>query len=362
MKKAKYVLLLLFILITIWIGIKTLIPNGKPYSIESVHENTHGSETVKQKEVNKPISKYNISQISMSKWNTPKGITYSQVPGANLGATSFQIIDKNHIAFLCNSTDEIVITDKSSGESTKRFQVSFAPRDFIYENGIFYVLSEYEVTEYDENGNVIKKCPFPNSYQGVERLMRNNDATYLLLPSGNSLMIENCGTPIEPVEYDGIITGIGQFIKTQITGNNSYSIKITFSKNQTFEKTFTTEKKVAGVFVVGAADNRIVLDVQTFISENPIAVERTITSIELNKNELGAIMTSTIVPDSYYVISNKDFYVSETGIIYNMMTSPQGVYVFLLSDSGSKSEKAKGYPSSLTDTQYHSNDHLIKID
>ena len=350
MKRAKYVLLLLIVFILIAVGVRILIPKSK--LLEQV--------AVNQEDARKPIPKYNISQLSMSEWSTPSGIPYSQVPGANLGATSFQILDQNRIAFLCNSTSEVIITNKLNGKSIKKFKVSIAPRDFVYENGIFYVLSEYEVTLYDETGNELKKFPFSTSYQGVERLTRNNDATYLLLPSGNSLMIENCGTPIEPVEYDGIITGIGQFIKTQITGNNSYSIKITFSKNQTFEKTFTTDKKVAGVFVVGATENRVIIDVQEFISENPIAVERTVASIDLSKNGFGSIVNCTEVPDCYYVISNKDFYISETGNIYNMITSPKGVFILLLTET--KSDKASGYPSSLIETKFRTNDNLIKLD
>lgn len=341
MKKVKYGFLLILILIAIGIGIKTLIPKKDLPNVQDSFS-------------------YSISQISFSKWNTPTGIPYNQVPGANLGATSFQILDKNRIVFLCNSTGEIIIINNLTGESIQKFQVSFAPRDFVYENGIFYVLSEYEVTLYDEIGNEVKKYPFPTIYNGIKRLIRYNGSTYLLLPSGNSLMIETLGDVIKPREYQGIITSTGQFARTQITGNYSYSIIISTSKNKTFENSFTTDKKVAGIFIVGSTKNRVVIDVQTFISENPITIERIITSINLNNNGLGAIISSIKVPDCYYVISNKDFYVSEKGEIYNMMTSPQGIFVFSLTET--KTEKAKGYPSSLVDSNFHTNDHLIKLD
>lgn len=323
-------------------------------------ESSNRQVTVKYEDSNKSIQSFNVLQLTMSEWNTPEGIPYKQVPGANLGVTAFHIMDQNRIAFLCNSSNEIIITDLSSGKAIDKFQVSFAPRDMVYENNKFYVLSEYEVTVYDNAGNELVKYPFPMTYQGVERFIRFNDATYLLLPEGNSLMIEDCGESVEPVVFKGIITEEGCLITLQITGNNSYSIKILFSNNKTAEKVYTTDKKTAGVFIVGATKDRVFLDVQTFISENPIAVERIITAIELNNNELMGIVTETIVPQSYYVISNKDFYVSKNGNIYNMMTSPQGVSVFSLTEA--KSEKAQGYPSTLTDNQYNSNDNLIKID
>jgi len=365
MKKNRFVswLILILILIVLGILIIMLIPKSETKNSIASEQDQNKSALQKvvppQKSAN-DIPGFNISRISKSEWNTPDGLPFSQVPGANLGATSFVIIDKNRIAYLCNSTNEIIITEKSTGKSIKKFQVSFAPRDFVYENGIFYVLSEYEVTLYNETGNMLKKHPFPNAFQGIERLVRNNDATYLLLPSGNSLMIENRGISIKPVEYDGIITGNGQFITTQIGGNNSFSIKVRNSDDSIFEKSFSTDNKVAGVFVVGATDNRVIIDVQTFISENPIAVERVVESIDLGKNRLGDIINRSKVPDCYYVISNKDFYISETVTIYNMMTSPKGIFVFSLTETNS--EKSNGYPASLIETKFHPNDNLIKLD
>ncbi len=353
MKKNKYTLWLIIILILITTGIIMKIILHKD-------ENLVNQKSEKLKGSTKSILNYDVKQISVSTWNETSGLPFSQVPGANLGATSFEVIDKNRIAYLCNSTSEIIITNNSTGKSIEKFQVIFAPRDFIYENGIFYVLSEYEVTLYDEIGNVITKCPFPIDYKGVERLKRYNDATYLLLPSGNSLMVEDCGSPIEPIEFKGIITDIGKFILSQITGHNSYSIKVTQSKDKIFERTFTTDKKVAGIFIVGATNDRIIIDVQTYISENPIKVERIIGSIVLSKDGLGDIIYGTKVPDCYHVISNKDFDIAETGNIYNMISSPKGVFIFLLSETNSKS--TNGYPSSLIETKTHANDNLIKLD
>jgi hypothetical protein len=365
MKKNKYKLWLIIILILIAFGIllKILMQRGEgenSVTIEPIQKNSGDQEAIKIPESTKAIPNFDISQLSVSEWNTPSGLPYSQVPGANLGPTSFQIIDEKRIAFLCNSTNEIVITNKSTGKSIERFPVSFAPRDFVYEKGIYYVLFENNVISYDEKGNELGKFPFPSEYQGVEKITRNNDATCLLLPSGNSLMIENSGSPIKPVEYNGIITETGQFITTQLTGNNSYSLKVQDSGNRTFEKTFTTDKKVASVYVIGATNDRIVLDVQTFISENPISVERTVASVDLSQRGLGDFVNSSKVPDCYYVISNKDFYLSENGNIYNMMTTPEGVFVFLLTES--KSDKTEGYPSSVAKTEYRSNDNLIKLD
>jgi hypothetical protein len=299
------------------------------------------------------LIKWNVSKISTIAWNTPTGIPYIQVPGANLGATSFEIIDSNRLAFLSNASNEIIIVNKTSGDFLLRFPVSMYPRDFVFDRGLFYVLEENRITAFTETGQITDRFTFPEKYLGVERITRYNNGTYLLLPSGNSFEI---GTNIE---HEGWITNNGDFVTTKLNGN-SYSIKITTFSGKTFEKTFKTQKKVAGVFVVGTTANRLIFDVQTFISENPVSVERSLIAIELNALGIGNITTTQRLPDCYYVLSNKDLDVASNGIIFNMISSPQGVYIFSLQET--KADKALSYPVSLQKIKYHFNNHLLQVD
>ena len=137
-------------------------------------------------------------------------------------------------------------------------------------------------------------------------------------------------------------------------------IKVIQPNGKSFSKEFVAGKKVAGVFIIGITTNRVVLDVQTFISENPVSVDRYIVSVDLQKDDLGAIIGSIKVPDCYYVLSNKEFSVSPDGNILNMVTSPNGAYIFSLTET--KSNLSLGYPASLTTTKYHFNNHLIEMD
>ena len=302
---------------------------------------------------------YDVMQVSEVKWDSTLGIPYKMVPGANLGATSFSVVDHTRIAYLSNATSEIIITNRATGKAVRKFQVVFAPRDFVYDKGHFYVLSENLVTVYDSTGKETRNIPIPDSYLGIERLTRYGDATYLVLPSGNSLVIESAGEPIQSKEFEGVITDAGYFVKTQFTGINSYSLKVTMT-DKSYEKIFFTDKKIAGVFVVGTTRKRIVLDVQTFISENPIFVERSILSIELKTDEIGNIVSKTNVPDIYYVLSNRDVYATGAGEIYNMVSAPSGLFVFSLSEI--KSGITRDYPITLRRTKYYFTNHLLKID
>ncbi|MGP8215751.1 MAG: hypothetical protein ACLQQ4_09335 [Bacteroidia bacterium] len=300
-----------------------------------------------------------VQQISTSKWNTTDGIPYKQGPGINMGAISFEVLSGNKIAYLCNATNEIIITDATSGSAIKKFAVIFAPRDFVYDNGFFYVLNDRVVAVYDDNGNIAKNITFPASYTGVERLSRYGNATYLLLPSGNSLKIEASGQQVEAKEYQGWITQAGYFITTKISGGNSYSFSVNNGDKILDEKSFSTDKKVAGVYVAGATADHIYLDVQTFVTESPISVERHIVEIEYSAGKIGNIVASIKVPDCYYVLSNNDFHLSTSGTLLNMVTAPQGIYVFSVTETKTN---ATDYPDFILATKYHFNDHLIQVD
>jgi len=307
----------------------------------------------------KSIPEYNISQLSFIGWDPQIGLPYKQVPGANLGAISFVLLNSNRIAFLSSSTSEIIITKKYDGKIIKRFQVAFAPRDFVYDEGFFYVLSEYQINKYDENGKQISKTSFSDLYKGVERIARYNKSNFLLLPTGNSLMIDSCGISITPKICEGVITNTGVFVSTQIK-DNTYTIKLVTKDGKKYNNTIVTDKKVAGVYVVGITKNQVVLDVQTFVSENPINVERYILSINLDSKS-DTIASRTKVPDCYYVLSNKDFDIDSSGHIINMVSSPFGVFIFLLSERRSNTSQ-KSYPATLRNIKYHFNNHLLNLE
>jgi len=302
-----------------------------------------------------------VQQISTSKWNTQDGIPYKQVPGVNLGAISFEVLSGTEVAYLSSASNEMMVADENTGSVIKKFPVLFAPRDFAYDNGFYYVLNADQVAVYDNNGSLTKNIAFPNNkYTGVEHIARYNNSTYLLLPSGNSLIIESNGMPAAIKEYEGWITSSGVFVKTKITGENTYAVTVITADGKHFDRTFTTERPTAGIYVTGASADRVYVDEQTYITGNPISVERNIVSLSLSANGIGAAVTVTKVPDCYYVLSNNDFHLSANGTLLNMVTAPQGVYVFALTEA--KASDAKAYPDYIAAVKYHFNDHMLKVD
>lgn len=300
-----------------------------------------------------------VQEICKSQWDTPTGLRYKKVAGANLGVTSFEVMDNKRIAFLSDASSEIIITEKLNGNTLSRFTVADVPRDFVYDKGSFYVLFENSVVVYDESGKTIKTMPYPASLKGVERITRFNNLTYLLLPAGNSVSVESIsGKPTIDEVLKGWITSSGMFVYCTLNGGNTYKVQMGTAAGNT-EKIFTSVLKTAGVYIVGATKNRLVLDVQTYISESPIQAERHLVTIELNAQGLGDIINDIKLPDCYYVLSNKDILLVNDGMVLNMVTAPQGVLLFSLTET--EKHQAKNYPASLLATKYHFNDHLLKV-
>jgi len=303
-----------------------------------------------------PKKTFAVKEICKTPWDNPKGLSYKKVAGANLGVASFEVMDKKRVAYLSDAVDEIIIADKVTGHALSRFAVAAAPRDFVCDKTNFYVLYENSVLVYDENGKAVKTLQYPNTIVGVARLARYNNGTYLLLPSGNCVQIENAGASVTE-SHAGWITASGSFVSGKLSGAHSYMIQISDAKGKSYEKTFTTTLKTAGVYVVGANQNRLVLDVQTYVSESPIQVERHIVSIELNAQGLGDVVSDIKTPDCYYVLSNKEVALASDGSVLEMVSAPQGIMLFSLTETGD--EKAPHYPTELRTTKYHFNDHLL---
>ncbi|MBP6001809.1 MAG: VCBS repeat-containing protein [Pyrinomonadaceae bacterium] len=301
-----------------------------------------------------------VEQVSQTKWDVRTGVAYVRVPGTNLGAVSFAVLDDRRIAYLSNSTNEVIVVDTTSGEAMARFDVDPSPRDLAYSDGSFFVLLEDSVARYDEDGKRVGTFAFSRSYRGVERLARFGDATYLLLPSGNSVKIESGGRAVTAVETVGWMTESGRRVEIRLGGNGAYTVRVFETDGSSRERQFVVDKKVAGVFAVGTTDNRLVLDVQTFRSEAPVSVERSLVVIELEADGIGPIVAKTPLPDCYFVYSNRDLDLRESGELYNMVTSPEGAFVFALTETTDVANR--DFPLQIAQAGYHYNDHLLNVD
>jgi len=294
-----------------------------------------------------------VQEISKTGWGSTHGLPYRKVPGANLGITSFEWMGNNQSAFLSDASNEILLIQCSTGNITNRFPVIAGPRDLVFDQGNFYVLGDGEVYVYDLSGQLVSHKAFPAALPGVGRIARYNAKTWLLLPSGNSVELES-GT-----RFKGWITGSGNFVSTALQDAHSYAVEVTGADGKTSGKVFRAEYKTAGVYVVGATADKVVLDVQLYLTESPVRVERHLVTVSYTPGSLGEITSDIRIPDCYYVLSDKEFSLGSDGTVYEMITAPDGLSLFSLSET--PADKANPYPESIQAIRYHFNDHLLQM-
>ncbi|MBK8148496.1 MAG: VCBS repeat-containing protein [Acidobacteria bacterium] len=291
-------------------------------------------------------------------WNAGSGVAYERRPGVNLGVISFDEAGGERIALLANAADEIVVIDRRSGALIKRFAVANGARDLVFDGGIFYVLADERIVAYDERGKQISETPVPEAGRGTERIARYGGETYLLLPSGNSLKVDP--RPFGASEDEGWITATGAFVSTALTGGDSFAVRVAGGEFAGFRLPYARGGKLAGVFVIGATPDRIALETQTFISENPVEVERQLLIIKLGGKTPVGIAAELRLPDTAYVLSNRDLKLADDGTVLNMVTAPAGAYLFALREA--TEGQPTQYPDFLGRSHYHFNKDLIRVE
>jgi len=322
---------------------------------------THPAECRAPETETDTLSGFSVMQIAFLPWDETAGLPWRQVPGANLGVTSFEIIDSETLAFLADATHEIIVYNLVKQNITGRIPVESAPRDFVYNSEMFYVLFDGKIISYGLDGKETLIERLPPELQGIMRIYYRDGETMLLHPSGNSLKFSKPSKSRVIEEIEGWPVNNHLSVKAGITRSKSFKLTWVSEGDKSVGTIIHTPEKPAGVFVIGKTGNDLALDVQSWISENPVSVKRELVFIKMNQDHLGEVRHRIRVPDQYYVLTNKDFTIDSEGHLYHMIASPEGVFVFKITDAEPGSVP-DDYPGFLKRKKYHFNDHLMKVD
>jgi len=297
-------------------------------------------------------SNINVIPVCSTSWNTPVGLDYITGVGLNHGATAVQPVDETTIAYLCDGSSKIYLVNTLNGQTITSFDVAQSPTDFVYEDSTFYVLQDFNIIIYNSIGEELSIVSFPSKYSGVMRITRYSGITYLLLPNGNSIGVERNGLPFETKEITGWICSDNKVVNAFISGDNSYEVNLNLGSKQIYKNKFNTEAPIAGVYVIGTHENYIYLDIQTWISYDPINVKRFIVCIDIKNPHKN--ISEILVPDMYYVFVNHDIYLSN-GKLFQLITTPKAAHLFNINFKDSLNN---GYPVEISSEKYHFNDHI----
>jgi len=301
--------------------------------------------------------RWNVESVLTIAWDDSTGIPYTKVPGANLGVVAFAMVHEDQVAMLCNGIGEIRVFSTIDNSLMYKFPVEPAPRDLAFNGTKYFILFDRHVAIHSEDGQYESSFSIPHDALGVTRLAVLHDAVYLWLPAGNSMMVFK-GDNVIREEYGGWACPNGDFIYTAIVDGKAEATW--YSGGVRSVRSFAMDRKVAGVSPVGVMGSKVILDVQTFISENPVAVQRHFVAIDIEPGVDDSSLSMLKAPDTYFVYADRDIYQQSDGNIYNMVTSPNGVHLFRIAECNEG--PCMNYPAELRSLNYHFNYHLIKID
>lgn len=261
-------------------------------------------------------------------WNAPDGIPTSLSISRNSGVSDFTIIDENTIALLCDVEEKVKVYDCSKNTLLHEFSLNNSVNHIAYdkEKKIFY-LDDYEYMYcYCYDGTFIRK---------VEINRNRKLITEDIIAEDGNLIISN---PIQAgmiIENGRVISTSEQLQKRKnmaYLGNNIYTdyskksvngkAHISLYKNDTIIHSFDmdVEESYSAPLPIGIAGN-IFVYFQIRYPKHGIAYRLAYYSLDS-----GAVV-DTITTPSIYFTSQKTKYIVDDGMLYNLITAPDSLYI-----------------------------------
>lgn len=309
------------------------------------------------------IGTFDVRQISFTPWNN-ESLKFREYEDGFMGLYSFQVLDEDRIAFLLEG--RITVIGRQNGRVLSSFSFSPDAKDFIYENGKFYILSqEFSIDIYDESGKLLKSVPFERNEDNYAfNIVRQNNSTYIQTSkiehddiADPHFLIKPIVTVFSrPVEKNGLpVNGEKEKLPfypgLTVDQENSAgicSVIITNKEGRTFNRSFP---KDSDCYVIGMTNNTVIFGIDnTLPDQSPNGHKNRIQSVEFNSERgFGNISAEIVMPHASfdpYVRSKKEFYFSQGGALYQMLTTEDGIFIFELKET-KLGVPHSSYPASL---------------
>jgi hypothetical protein len=194
-------------------------------------------------------------------WNTEDGCKLEKFPEGNYGISSFQIINDNKLAVLCDIERSVKVYDLETKNLTHFFYHDEMSLCYLlsYSNKTkeFYLFNNNKILSYSKNGSFIKSIDVSKKIldKGIVQLKVQNDnlyavcgyrTTYTLIENGSSLTPEKQ----EATKTDGVYDEKGHVIKIDKTGKTDFDIISSENPNKkyplSFDWDYSTDVKYIG--------------------------------------------------------------------------------------------------------------------
>lgn len=263
-------------------------------------------------------------------WNSENGCKMKQFPEGNYGISSFQVINENKLAVLCDMEHKVKIYDLVTKKLSYEF--SYDKMSFCYlltySNKLetFYLYNNYKILSFSKNGTFLKNIEISKAIvnEGIVQLQTidNNlyaiciyKSTYTLIENGVTL---SAGQQ-ETSKIDGVYDTKGNIIKIQKNSKFNFEISSSEKSSEKYPISLNSDFNDNDLKYIGSYNDCFAFILYSLVTFNPINIKGQI--IFYSKNEKKIINTIEI-PSYYYTRQYNDVQIYNNSI-YQFFSTPE---------------------------------------
>ncbi|HAQ19499.1 MAG TPA: hypothetical protein DCR40_09745 [Prolixibacteraceae bacterium] len=316
MKRAKYVLLLLIILILIALGmvIKTLIQNKDTNDYQLKNESNTVRSTSAQNGLNRDES-VKVDSNSLELGWKELGITPIQtIEGTHYTFTAFDIVNDSVVAF-AESYDKNIIRFFSLNNQAfiDSIELEHIPFEIFFHNNILYILCENNIILLIKDKQVINQHIVENKNTYLfDKFLVLNDNISLLMSDGSSCYFE-----------DGKLKNKESLVfrdaEVWVLKNSNFSFVINDNNNRIIYS-YNSKEELGSITIAGGTDD-IYCCIDKIYPVNPVQMARVISS---SKSQFQEDLIK--LPRKNYSFIKNDYRI-HNDILYYLEINPDGLLI-----------------------------------
>jgi len=273
-----------------------------------------------------------VQEIFIPWGQAEQNVSYSIEPGAKFGPQSFQV-SQNKILIL-DPVNKAIKTFSNKEFVQQRYAPATAKDFAIHNDKETSFIVGNQLHQYSE-AKLITSFQNPDKYSTIEKIKLINDETVIKNSNNNFWMATKTQSPT----LSKIVTNIPGSGQVKLLSKNSVEILLQKEVGTTTILLNHNLPNLASMKYLGSdAKARIYVDVNLIVKQVPLEVDRQIWILDPTGQKTGEIS----LPDHYFTTIHKDLTIDKQGIIYHMISSEDGIYIFKWT-----------IPDSVTNFQWH---------
>ena len=267
----------------------------------------------------KLVAQFDYQEITFIPWGTESAEAgYCQAPEGLIGPGAFSAASDS--VYLLDSQNGALKLFTSGSLSTVHDLSPYSADDFLIAGNKLFLLSENSVLEFD-SANILISSHSSFNYQPITGLFPGQ--------SGNINAIINESVYSSITAYNGIHINYKikqsttQPLPVRILRESPHTMRVSTSAKQEFDINSSAREFGSARYLGSTPGGQLYLYIEYITRQVPLLVDR---EIQLY-SPAGQLQAVILVPSHSYARVFREFYVDNTGNLYHLLTSTDGVHI-----------------------------------